>query len=66
MIVSVQNIKILLRKMILLLVPLGCKLKVTMCRLEPGPSKVFQPIRNRSFDKELGVRTPSVTILFFG
>ena len=30
MIVSVQNIKVLLRKMIMLLVLLSCKLKVTM------------------------------------
>ena len=28
-------------------------------------SKVFQPIRNRSFNKELGVQTPSATMLFF-
>lgn len=65
MIVSVQNIKVLLRKMIMLLVLLSCKLKVTMWRLQPGPSKVFQPIRNRSSNKELGVRTPSATMLFF-
>ena len=51
--------------MILLLVLLSCKLKVTAWRLQPGPSKVFQPIRNRSFNKEVGVQTPSATMLFF-
>ena len=37
-----------------------------MCRrLQPGPRKNFQPIRDRSFNKKLGVRTSSEIVLFF-
>ena len=38
---------------------------ITVWRLQPGPPKNFQPIKNHSFNKELGVRTPSGTVLFF-
>ena len=38
---------------------------LTVWRLQQGPPKDFQPIRNRSLNKELSVRTSSGTVLFF-
>ena len=38
---------------------------IIVWRLQQGPPKDFQPIKNRSFNKELGVRTSTGTILFF-
>ena len=40
-------------------------LRSLVWRLQPGPPKDFQPIRNRSLNKELSVRTSSETVLFF-
>ena len=37
---------------------------LTVWRFQPGPPENFQPIRNRSFNKGLSVRTSSGTVLF--
>ena len=43
-----------------------CYVLCVMCsRVLQGPPKDFQPIRNRSLNKELSVRTSSGTVLFF-
>ena len=44
---------------------LTMKVHITVWRLQPGPPKDFQPIRNRPFNKESGVQTSSGTVLFF-
>ena len=53
MIVSVQSIKILLRKMIVLLVLLSCKLQCD--DFSRGQVRSFSLSKNRSFKKELDV-----------
>ena len=63
MIVSVQSIKILLRKMILLLVLLSCKLQCD--DFSCGQVRSFSLSKNRSFKKELDVQITSATMLFF-
>ena len=40
-----------------ILLGIWVSINFTVRRLQPGPPKDFQPIRNRSFNKELGVRT---------
>ena len=43
-----------------------CYVLCVMCsRVLQGSPKDFQPIRNRSLNKELSVRTSSGTVLFF-
>ena len=37
----------------------------TVKRPQPGPPEDFQPIRNRSFNKEMNVRTSRETVIFF-
>ena len=63
MIVSVQSSKILLRKMILLLVLLSCKLQCD--DFSRGQVRSFSLSKNRSFKKELDVQITSATMLFF-
>ena len=63
MIVSVQSIKILLRKMILLLVLLSCKLQCD--DFSRGQVRSFSLSKNRSFNKELDVQITSATMLYF-
>ena len=48
-----------------ILLGIWVSINFTVRRLQPGPPKDFQPIRNRSFNKELGVRTSTCPVLFF-
>ena len=44
---------------------LACEGSFTVKPPQPGPPKDFQPIRNRSLNKEMNVQTSQETVIFF-